>query len=304
MLLSSLHDLPASNNPKRVLAHCPSSTVGLPITVMPIPSSGEFHCDHHGTTCILVAHQGHGRRWYRQGSLTIPLHTAPRMIEIYDRGVTFDHQRWDGELGRCVLVEFSDADVQAMTRGRLESLRLPTRHEVFDERVSRLALEVAEEAICGTPSGELYAQGLCVALLGVLEHGHGRGEGTGTRTRARTLGAAQRRHLHDLIRQQLGTKLSLSRLAEEVGLSPQHFARLFKSTYGTTPHQYVQRLRIEAAVEALRRDPTVPIGEVAFACGFASHSHMTELMRRCLGVRPSTLRRDAIARERPIRPGG
>jgi AraC family transcriptional regulator len=291
---SSLHDLPASNTPKRVIAHCPSSTAGLPITVLPIPSRGEFHDVYHGTTCILVAHQGRGRRWYRQGRLIRPLHTAPRMIEIYDQGVSFDHQRWDGELGRCVMIEFGDADVQAMTHGRLQSLRLPTRHEVFDERVSRLTLEFAEETMCGMRSGELYAQGLCVALLGVLAHRHGE-HGTHARTDERTLGAAQQRRLSDLIQQELGAKLSLSRLAQEVGLSPQHFARLFKATYGTTPHQYVQTLRIEAAVEALRRNPGVPIAQVALACGFASHSHMTELMRRRLGVRPSALRRDSEA---------
>jgi len=290
MPLSSLHDLTASNNPKRVLAHCPSSTAGLPITVMPIPARGEFHGDHHETTCILVAHQGHGRRWYRQGRLIRSLYTAPRMIEIYDQGVIFDHQRWDGELGRCVMIEFGDADVQAITHGRLQSLRLPTRHQVFDERVSRLTLELAEETMCSVPSGELYAQGLCVALLGILAHHHGECAAHAP-TADRRLGAAQQRRLSDLIRQEIGAKLSLSRLAQEVGLSPQHFARLFKATYGTTPHQYVQTLRIDAAVEALRRDPAVSIAQVALACGFASHSHMTELMRRRLGVRPSALRR-------------
>jgi len=227
------------------------------------------------------------------------------MIEIYEKGVSFDHQRWDGELGRCVRIEFGDADVQAMTHGRLQSMRLPTRHEVFDERVSRLTLEFAEETVCGMPSGELYAQGLCVALVGVLAHRHGAGGGAHARTSDRRLGAAQQRRLSDLIQQQLGAKLSLSRLAQEVGLSPQHFARLFKATYGITPHQYVQTLRIEAAVEALCRDPAVPIAQVARTCGFASHSHLTELMRRRLGVRPSALRRDrTVVSQRPARSGG
>jgi AraC family transcriptional regulator len=296
--LPSLHDLAASNTPKRVLAYCPSSAAGLPITVLPIPACSEFHGDYHGTTCILVAHQGHGRRWYRQDRHIRPLHTAPRMIEIYDQGVSFDHQRWDGELGRCVMIEFGDADVQAMTHGQLRTLRLPTRHEVFDERVARLTLDIAEEAVGGMPSGELYAQGLCVALLGALAHRHGDRRGAHARTAERALDEGQRRRLCDLIQQQLSAKLSLNRLAQEVGLSPQHFARLFKATYGTTPHQYVQTLRIEAAVAALRQDPGVPIAQVALACGFASHSHMTELMRRRLGVRPSALRRTPGARSR------
>src|SRR5262245_6460467 len=285
-----LHDVPTSNVPKQVLAHCPASVAGLPITVIPIPARGEFDDDHHAATCVLVAQQGRGRRWYRQGRLTRQLHTAPRMIEIYERGVSFDHQRWEGEMGRCVVIEFSDTDVQAMTHGRLPSLRLQTRHEVFDDRVSRLALEFAEEALCGMPNGELYMQGVCVALLGVLAKRYCTGDGMDAPTRGRTLGAAQQRRLSDLIHQQLGCKLSLNQLAHEVGLSPHHFARLFKATYGTTPHQYVQTLRIDAAVEALLRNHAVPIAQIALACGFASQSHLTELMRRRLGVTPSALR--------------
>jgi AraC family transcriptional regulator len=142
------------------------------------------------------------------------------------------------------------------------------------------------------PNGELYLQGLSVALLGVLEKRYGAGGDAHAPRFGRTLGAAQKRRLSDLFHQQLGSNLTLSRLAQEVGLSPHHFARLFKATYGTTAHQYLQTLRIDAAVEALRRDHAVPIAQVALACGFASQSHMTDLMRRRLGFTPSTLRRD------------
>lgn len=45
------------------------------------------------------------------------------MIEIYEQGLSFDHARWEGGPGRCVMIEFGDADVQAMTHGRLQSLR-------------------------------------------------------------------------------------------------------------------------------------------------------------------------------------
>lgn len=301
-MLSSLHDLPRSNHPKQILAHCPASTAGFPITVMPIPERAEFFEDHHAAACIFVAHQGHGRRWYRQGRVTRQLHTAPRMVEIYEQGLVFDHQRWEGSSGRCVRIQFHATDVQEVAHDELRSLTLQTRHEVFDERVSRLTLELAEETLCGMPNGELYVQGLCVALLGVLAKrfdGH-----AGAPPGGRTLGPAQRRRLSELIQQQLGSRLSLNRLAHEVGLSPHHFARLFKATYGTTPHQHVQTLRIEAAVEALRRDRDVPIAQVALACGFASQSHMTELLRRRLGVTPRGLRREAAEAGRPARPRG
>ena len=80
-------------------------------------------------------------------------------------------------------------------------------------------------------------------------------------------------------------------MATEVGLSPQHFARLFKASFGTTPHAYVEALRIDAAVAALRHERALSIAAIAASCGFSSQSHMTELMRRRLGVTPSQVRR-------------
>jgi AraC family transcriptional regulator len=94
------------------------------------------------------------------------------------------------------------------------------------------------------------------------------------------LGAAQQRRLANLFREHLGTPLTLTRMAAEVGLSPQHFGRLFKATFGTTPHDHLQSLRIDAAVKALRRDASLSIVAIALACGFASQSHMTETIRR------------------------
>src|SRR5262245_40767122 len=84
---SSLHDVPTSNVPREVLAHCPASAVGLPISVIPIPSDAELHDYVHPCARIFVAQQGFGRRWYSRGGKTRHLRTAPRMIEMYERGL-------------------------------------------------------------------------------------------------------------------------------------------------------------------------------------------------------------------------
>src|SRR5687767_11849443 len=135
---------------------------------MPIPSHAELRDDVHPNPRIFVAQQGLGRRWYSRGGVTRQLRTAPRMIEIYEQGLTFDREVWRGAPGRCVVVEFHNHDVETLTHGRLRSLELKTRHEVFDDRVSRLALAIGDETVSGLPNGRLYVQGLCVALLGLL----------------------------------------------------------------------------------------------------------------------------------------
>src|SRR5882672_158165 len=93
----SLSGLPTSNDPTQVLAHCPASACCLPITVMSIPGEGELSDTFNAAARIYVAQRGQGRRWYRRSGRTRPMYTAPRMIEIYEKGLNFDHCRWEGQ---------------------------------------------------------------------------------------------------------------------------------------------------------------------------------------------------------------
>lgn len=291
MTALSLQHLPTSDDPHEVLAHCPASIAGLPITVLPIPSEADVQGEHHALPCIFVAQQGHGLRSYERSGRTVNLRTAPRMIEIYEAGLSFDRSRWQGKPGRCVMIEFNDRDVESMTHGALRSLDLRTHHELFDDRLSRLTLELANEVLSENPGGELYVQGLCVTLLGALSQQYSTSPSSQyDAAQARKLSTAQQRRLTDLVKQELSSKLSLSRLSAEVRLSPQHFARLFKASFGVTAHEYVMQARVDAVVQALREGRFPSIAEAALACGFASHSHMTEVLRRRLGTTPSELR--------------
>lgn len=285
---SHIARLPLSDVPSAVLAHCPSALAGLPINVFPIPGHAELSDDFHAAPCILVAHDGHGQRWYRRGEQVKHLHTAPRMIEMYEKGLAFDHCRWVGQTGRTVSIEFLDEDVEALTHGELQTLNLPTRHELFDERLSRLTLDLAAEALCGMPSGQLFAQATSVALIATLASRYVDAV-PAVPTRGR-LAPLQQRRLVELIEHQVGADLSLTRMADEVGLSPHHFVRVFKTTFGVTPHQYVQERRVQLAAAALRTEDQRSLAEIALAFGFGNQSHMTTVLKQRIGVTPGKLR--------------
>jgi AraC family transcriptional regulator len=290
MTFTTLHDLAPSNDPREVLARSPRGSVGFPVTVHPIPAFGSIEDDFHSTARIFVAHAGVGRRRYQQGLRTLDLRTAPQMIEIYEAGLHFQRAEWCGEAGRCVEVQFPDADVEALSDGELRALPLRTQHEVFDSRVSSLALSLADEVLGGMPTGALYARGLSMSLLAVLST-HYAGSTPATSSAGKSLTPDQRRRVADLVASGFDSKLTIDRLAGELRLSPFHFARLFKSSFGVTPHEYVQNVRLDAAVRALRRDDGRAISEIALGCGFASQSHLTQLMRRQLGTTPLAIRR-------------
>jgi len=84
--------------------------------------------------------------------------------------------------------------------------------------------------------------------------------------------------------------LSLQALAKESGYSRVHFIRMFRAATGDSPHNYLLNLKLERARELLKT-PSLSLIEIALECGFSSHSHMSRLFRKSVGVTPSAYRR-------------
>jgi transcriptional regulator GlxA family with amidase domain len=83
--------------------------------------------------------------------------------------------------------------------------------------------------------------------------------------------------------------LDIARLAAVAHVSAAHFIRVFKATFGETPHRYLQRRRIERA-SSLLRDTDLSVGEVCLAVGFTSFSTFTRTFGRIMGESPSAHR--------------
>ncbi|MEO1066662.1 MAG: AraC family transcriptional regulator [Pseudomonadota bacterium] len=93
----------------------------------------------------------------------------------------------------------------------------------------------------------------------------------------------------DVIDERIDEDLSLATLAGLVGLEPYEFARVFRKTIGTTPHQYVLERRTARAQEMLLTTEE-KLSDIAFAVGFSSQSHMTDVFKRRLGITPRQYR--------------
>lgn len=90
--------------------------------------------------------------------------------------------------------------------------------------------------------------------------------------------------VRELVQAQFGAELNLDALAQAAGLSRYHFARMFKVSTGLTPHQYVNKVRVERGRKMLERG--LPQAEVAGRCGFAHQSHFAAHFKRHYGVTP------------------
>jgi AraC-like DNA-binding protein len=82
----------------------------------------------------------------------------------------------------------------------------------------------------------------------------------------------------------LTAPLALTDLAQAVGLSAFHAARLFTRETGLPPHAWRNQVRLQRALGPLRAG--VSVTEVAAASGFTDQSHFTRHFRRMFGVPP------------------
>ena len=103
------------------------------------------------------------------------------------------------------------------------------------------------------------------------------------------LNRRQKQRLADFIEANLDRPLSLADLAAQANLSPWHFARLFRVSFGEPPHRYLLRRRLERARRKLVAGEE-KILAVALDCGFADQSQFTRAFRRYFGVTPGQFR--------------
>jgi len=103
------------------------------------------------------------------------------------------------------------------------------------------------------------------------------------------LSPARLRRVKEFVYAKIEDELSLSELAQSVGLSIAHLSEMFRKSMGETPHQFVLRLRVERAKEMLRSAESRVL-DVAIACGFKTQQHFARVFRQLCGTSPTEYR--------------
>jgi AraC-like DNA-binding protein len=110
--------------------------------------------------------------------------------------------------------------------------------------------------------------------------------------------AAAYRHRHPgveraraLIEREYRSPIALTDLSAAAGLGKSQLIAAFKRQLGSTPHDYLCRVRIEEAKRLLARGRGVT--DAAFDVGFSSLSGFEEAFRRLAGIAPVEYRRQA-----------
>jgi AraC family transcriptional regulator len=88
----------------------------------------------------------------------------------------------------------------------------------------------------------------------------------------------------------LASTIRTQDLASLARLSPFHFSRAFRTSFGDSPHSYLLRLRIERA-QGLMLTTDGSLASIALDCGLVDQAHFGRLFRHLVGETPGAWRR-------------
>lgn len=96
----------------------------------------------------------------------------------------------------------------------------------------------------------------------------------------------------DMMRAEFASPLRISALAAEAGLSLSQFERAMRAVLHISPRQFLTRLRLEAAAEALRTTHQ-PLARIALETGFCDQPTFSKQFKAATGLTPLAYRRMA-----------
>jgi AraC family transcriptional regulator len=173
----------------------------------------------------------------------------------------------------------------ALLPGNVEVIE---KYSEVDSVISSVGMALLAELESEGLSGRLYAESLANVLAVQVLRNY-TAASIAPRLLTGGLSGQKLRMVTSYMAENYTQDLRLEELARIAGISRFHFAREFKRTTGTSPHQYLIKLRIERA-KALLTESKMPLVEVGLRSGFSHQSHFTRLFRRFTGATPQSYR--------------
>jgi AraC family transcriptional regulator len=194
----------------------------------------------------------------------------------------------------------SDAALMAASDEPHGEVELCPHRKFADSRLGALVAAVHAEMAAGFPSGRLFLDSIEQAMAVTLVGGHAVRR-RAVRISRGGLGPARLRRIRELVHAKMEDELGLDEMAQSVGLSTAHFARMFRKSTGETPHQFVLGQRLERA-KGMLRAPDARVLDVAVACGFKTQQHFAQVFRDVCGISPTAYRQDFLGYEAACAP--
>ncbi|MUL39410.1 helix-turn-helix domain-containing protein [Gloeocapsopsis dulcis] len=199
--------------------------------------------------------------------------------------------RWDSE-DRFLQIRITSQFIQSVAGETIDTnpdhLELLPEFRTRDPQIEAISMLLLVELKQENLGGKLYIDSLANVLAVHLLRQYA---ATKPHLRVYAGGLPQRQLLQvlDYINDHLNQDIKLADLAALLDMSQFHFSHLFKQSLGTSPYQYLLQQRIERAKQLLKHSDRAII-DIAFLCGFNSHSHLSKQFRQLTGMTPKDYR--------------
>ena len=199
--------------------------------------------------------------------------------------------RWEGE-ENCLQIRLTDEFMRNVARetvvGDCDRIALKPTFQARNPQLESISTMLLNELQQGSLSNRLYVDSLSNILAVNLLRQHAT-----TRPHLPVyeggLPSRQLRQVLDYIDTHLDQEIKLADLAQLLDISLFHFSRLFMQSLGVSPYQYLLQQRVERAKQLLKSTDRL-ITDIALACGFNSHSHLSKQFKQLTGTTPKAYR--------------
>lgn len=255
------------------------------------PPAGEATCDFsHEHTIYLSLAPRPVRLLQIQGGKTYAGLYGKGDISITPAKTPF-FARWDSD-DRYLQIQIPSRFIQSIARETIhqnaDRLELLPEFRTRDPQLEAIAMLLLTELEQENLGGKLYVESLANVLAVHLLRQYAAAK---PRLKIYQGGLPERQLLQVLeyIHEHLDQEIKLADLAALLNMSQFHFSHLFRQAIGTAPYQYLLQQRLERAKQLLKQTDQ-SIMDIAFCCGFNSHSHLSKQFRQFTGMTPSAYR--------------
>jgi len=221
----------------------------------------------------------------------------PSKLRDFSRKLTFvpaghEYCEWQELCNGTSLLYFyvHPATLQGAAELDIADVSLPPRLFFEDATLWETALKLKRSVESPISENSLYCEALSIVLVHELVR-FNRGLLHIDRQIQGGLAAWQQRIVTAYMEEHLAERISLATLAQLVRLSPYHFCRAFKQSFGLPPHRYHTRCRIERAKKLLATRAS-SVTDIGLTVGFSETSSFTAAFRRVTGHTPTGYRRN------------
>lgn len=269
----------------------------IPVTVIPVGPGTDFPIHSHDFSELVVVHKGRGT--HLVGDTEMPLRAGDVFLIrsdlthgycncptmeltniLFDRSVAFPdesdlrtlpgyhalfliepHYRTRQSLGPCLHLKY-------------DSLR----------HIERWINELHQELLAHAPGGRTVCLAILSRMLVFLCRAYEERPNTSSQKLLRLAETVSwmETHAHEAV--------GVNDLCDMAHMARSTFHRIFSEVYHMAPLEYMLQLRIRRAA-GLLRDSSMPITELALACGFSDGNYFARQFRQQMGLSPSSYRK-------------